>query len=157
MGIMHWRPLSQGSEPWSSYRGVNEVQSEMNRLFDNFLGRSSHSGASERAWAPVADMYETTEELVIKLDLPGITEKDVQLSITADLLSIKGQRLGTEEAKPEAYYSLERWTGRFERMFQVPISVQADKVRASYREGVLTVRLPKVEAVKPKEIKIDVA
>ena len=157
MGIMHWRPLSQGSDPWSSYRGVNEVQSEMNRLFDNFLGRSAHSGASERAWAPVADMYETTDELVIKLDLPGITEKDVQLSITADVLSIKGQRLGTEEAKPEEYYSIERWTGRFERMFQVPISVQADKVRASYRDGVLTVRLPKVEAVKPKEIKIDVA
>jgi HSP20 family protein len=80
----------------------------MNRLFDSFLGRPAHSGALERAWAPAADMYETTDELVIKLDLPGMTEKDVQLSITGDLLSIKGQRLGTEEAKPEAYYSVER-------------------------------------------------
>jgi HSP20 family protein len=88
-------------------------------------------------------MYETIDERVIQLDLPGMNEKGVQVSITADLLSVKGQRRGTEEAKPEAYYSAERWTGKFERMFQVPISVKADQVRASYQDGVLTVRLPK--------------
>jgi len=127
----------------------------MNRLFDSFFGRSV-GGTSERAWAPVADMYETKDELVIKLELPGMNEKDVQVSITGDLLYIKGQRLESEEVKQEQYFRAERWTGRFERIFQLPIPVQADKVRAAYRDGVLTVTLPKVEAVKPKEIKIDV-
>jgi HSP20 family protein len=154
MAVMHWR--NQGLEPWSSVRDIGEVQSEMNRLFDGFFGRPAQPGVSERVWAPVADMYETKDELVVKLDLPGMNEKDVQVSITGDLLSIKGQRFETQEAKQESYYRAERWTGRFERIFQVPVPVQADKVHATYREGVLTVTLPKVEAVKPKDIKIDV-
>jgi HSP20 family protein len=156
MAVMRWRPFSQGLEPWSSGRELGDMQSEMNRLFDSFFGRSAGGGTSERAWAPVADMYETKDELVIKLDLPGMNEKDVQVSITGDLLYVKGQRLESEEVKQEQYFRTERWTGRFERIFQLPIPVQADKVRAAYREGVLTVTLPKVEAVKPKEIKIDV-
>ncbi|MGZ3318429.1 MAG: Hsp20/alpha crystallin family protein [Isosphaeraceae bacterium] len=102
-------------------------------------------------------MYETKEDLVIKVDLPGMNEKDVQVSITGDLLSLKGERKESEEAvKPEQYFRAERWTGRVERIFQLPIPVQADHVRANYREGVLTVTLPKVEAVKPKEITIAV-
>ncbi len=154
MSAVRWR--SQGLEPWSSARDIGEVQSEMNRLFDSFFGRPAQSGVSERVWAPVADMYETKDELVIKLDLPGMDEKDIQVSITGELLSVKGQRLETQEVKQESYFRAERWTGRFERIFQLPIPVQADKVRATYREGVLTVTLPKVEAVKPKDIKIDV-
>jgi HSP20 family protein len=154
MAVMRWR--NQGLEPWSSARDIGDVQSEMNRLFDGFFGRPAQSGVSERVWAPVADMYETKDELLIKLDLPGMNEKDIQVSITGDLLSVKGQRFETQENKQESYYRAERWTGRFERIFQVPVPVQADKVGATYREGVLTVTLPKVEAVKPKDIRIDV-
>jgi HSP20 family protein len=101
-------------------------------------------------------MYETKDELVIKADLPGMSEKDVQVTITGDLLSLKGQRVEPEGMKPEQYFRAERWEGRMERIFQLPIPVQADRVRASYRDGVLTVMLPKVESVKPREIKIDV-
>jgi len=154
MAVMRWR--NQGLEPWSSARDIDEVQAEMNRLFHGFFGWPAQSGVSERVWAPVADMYETKDELVIKLDLPGMNEKDVQVSIIGDLLSVKGQRLETQEVKQESYYRTERWAGRFERIFKLPIPVQGDKVRATYREGVLTVTLPKVEAVKPKDIKIDV-
>ncbi len=100
MTVLRWRPMGQGLEPWVGAREVGDTQSEVNRLFDSFFGRSVQVGSSER--------------------------------------------------------SSERWTGRVERIFQLPIPVQADHVRASYREGVLTVTLPKVEAVKPKEIKIDV-
>jgi len=149
---MRW----QGLEPWLSIRDINDVQSEMNRLYDSFFGGSTQSGVSERVWAPVADMHETKDELVIKLDLPGMNEKDIQVSITGDLLSVRGQRQQTEEIKQDSYYKAERWAGRFERSFQLPIPVQTDKVRATYRDGVLTVTLPKVEAVKPKDIKIDV-
>ena len=156
MAMMRWRPFGQGLEPWLGAGELGAIQSEVNRLFDTSFGCSAPNGASERAWAPAADMYETKDELVIKADLPGMSDKDVQVFITDDLLSLKGQRMEAEDLKPEQYFRAERWGGRVERVFQLPIPVQADKVRASYREGVLTVTLPKVEAVKPKEIKIDV-
>jgi HSP20 family protein len=156
MTVMRWRPFGQGLEPWVGAREVGDIQSEVNRLFDTFFGRTAQAGAPERAWAPAADMYETKDELVIKVDVPGTSEKDVHVSITGELLTLKGQRLEPEDVKPEQYFRAERWGGRVERIFQLPIPIQADKVRAKYRDGVLTVTLPKVEAVKPKEIKIDV-
>jgi len=157
MAVVRWRPLNQGSDPWVGLRELGDIQSEGNRLFGMFFGRSAQAGPPEGSWAPAADMYETKDELVIKADLPGMSDKDVQLSITGDLLILKGQRMEPEAVKPEQYFRAERWSGRAERTFQLPIPVQTDKVRASYRDGVLTVTLPKVEAVKPKEIKIDVA
>src|SRR5262249_23715110 len=84
--------------------------------------------------------------------LPGMSEKDVEVSITGDMLSLRGQRQDPETVEPEHYFRGERWAGRVERVFQLPIPVQADNVKASYRDGVLTVTLPKVEAVKPREI-----
>ncbi|HTY78825.1 MAG TPA: Hsp20/alpha crystallin family protein [Candidatus Bathyarchaeia archaeon] len=156
MAVVRWRPVGQGLEPWVGARELGDIQSEVNRLFDSFFGRPVQGPSLERSWAPTADMYETKDELVIKVDLPGMSEKDVQVSITGDLLSLKGQRSEAEGVKPEQYFRAERWTGRVERVFQLPIPVQTDRVHASYREGVLTVTLPKVEAVKPKEIKIDV-
>jgi len=146
MAVMRW--IGEGK--------ASDVQSEINRLFDTFFGRSAQADPPERSWVPAADMYETKDELVIKADLPGMSDKDVQVSITGGLLSLKGQRVEPEVVSPEQYFRGERWTGRVERTFQLPIPVQTDKVRASYRDGVLTVTLPKVEAVKPREIKIDV-
>jgi HSP20 family protein len=156
MAVVCWRPFGQGLESWLGAGELGTTQSEVNRLFETSFGCSAPNGASERAWAPAADIYETKDELVIKADLPGMSDKDVQVFIADDLLSVKGQRMEAEDLKPEQYFRAERWGGRVERVFQLPIPVQADKVRASYREGVLTVTLPKVEAVKPKEIKIDV-
>ena len=157
MAVMRWSPFDQGLEAWIGTRELGDIQSDVSRLFDNFAGRSAQSGIPEGAWVPAADMYETKDELVIKIDMPGMSEKDVQLSIDGDLLTLKGQRLEAQDVKPEQYFRGERWAGRVERVFQLSVPVEADKVRASYREGVLTVTLPKVEAVKPKEIKIDVA
>jgi len=156
MAVLQWRPFNQGLEPWVGARELGDMQSEVNRFFDTVFGRSPHRDVGDRTWTPVADMYETKDELVIKVDLPGMSEKDVQVTITGDLLSLKGQRAEPEGMKPEQYFRAERWAGRMERIFQLPIPVQADKVRATYRDGVLTVMLPKVESVKSKEIKIDV-
>jgi len=101
-GLMRGRPFGQGLEPWVGARELGDVQSEVNRLFDSFFGRSAQGATLERAWAPAADMYETKDELMIKTDLPGMSEKDVQVSITGDLLSLKGQRMEAEveAAKP---------------------------------------------------------
>src|SRR2546427_2639286 len=149
MSVVRWG--SQGLEPWSSARDIGEVQSEMNRLFDGFFGRPTQAGASERVWAPVADMYETKDELVIKLDLPGMNEKDIQVSITGELLSVRGERLETQEIKQESYFRAERWAGRMERIFQLPIPVQADKGRSTYPQGVRTVTTPQITPAAPKD------
>ncbi len=153
MTLVRFRPVGSAVDP---FRDFSEVQSEMNRLFDSFFGRSSQAGLQERVWTPAVDMYETKDELVVTAELPGIREKDIHLSITGDMLTLKGERHWAEEAKQENYYRGERWFGKFERALPLPIPVQSDKVKASYRDGVLTITLPKAEEIKSKEIKIDV-
>ena len=154
MAIVRFRPFGNAVDP---FREFGDVQSEMNRLFDTFLGRGGQQGAMERVWAPAIDMYETKDELVVTAELPGLNEKDIHLSINGDMLSVRGERHWNQEAKQDTYYRTERWYGKFERTLPLPMPVQAEKVKASYRDGVLTVKLPKVEEIKPKEIKIDVA
>jgi len=154
VALVRFRPFGQAVDP---FRDLGDIQLEMNRLFDNFFGRPApQQGGMERVWAPAVDMYETKDELVIMAELPGLNEKDIHLSITGDMLTVKGERQWNQEIKQESYYRGERWYGKFERTLPLPIPVQADKVKAGYRDGVLTITLPKVEAIKPKEIKIDV-
>ena len=154
MALVRFRPLGTALDP---FRDVSDIQSEVNRLFDSFFGRPSQVGAMERVWAPAVDMYEAKDELVVTAELPGLNEKDIHLSISGDVLTLRGERTWNDEVKQESYYRGERWFGKFERSVPLPIPVQADNVRASYRDGVLTVKLPKVEEIKAKEIKIDVA
>jgi len=156
MAIVRFRPYGSAGDPLAS--GFSDIQSEMSRLFDSFFGRPTQMGSGmERVWAPTVDMHETKDELVVTADLPGLNEKDVHLSITGDLLTLKGERRWNQEAKQDNHYRSERWFGKFERTLQLPVPVQADKVKASYRDGVLAVSLPKTEEIRPKEIKIDVA
>jgi HSP20 family protein len=155
--IDRWRPYGTVVERWEPFRNVNDIQGEMSRLFDSLFGRPATVLAGERLWAPLADMYETKDDLFVALELPGIREKDVNVSITGDMLTVKGDRRFERDVTDEGYYRLERVYGKFERSMPLPIPVQADKVKATYRDGVLEIRLPKVEEVKPKEIKIDVA
>ena len=153
MALVRFRPLGTAVDP---FRDASDIQSEVNRLFDSFFARPSQ-GAMERVWAPAVDMYETKDDLVVAAELPGLNEKDIHLSITGDVLTLRGERGWNQEVKQESYYRGERWFGKFERSVPLPISVQADKVRASYRDGVLTVKLPKAEEIRAREIKIDVA
>ena len=133
------------------------MQTQMNRLFDDFFGtRVQPSAPMDRVWAPAVDVYETRDDLVVVAEVSGVREKDIHLSIVEDVLSLKGQRTPAAEAKDEHYHRIERWAGNFERHIQLPVPVQGDKVRASYRDGVLEVLLPKIEEVKPREIRIDV-
>ncbi len=112
---------------------------------------------AERTWVPPIDVYETGDHLVVVVELPGVREKDIHLSITGDdVLSLRGQRGIAAEAREEHYHRIERWSGTFERHVQLPIPVQAERIRASYRDGVLEVRLPKLDEVKPREIPIEV-
>lgn len=156
MAMERWRPLSGMVEHRDPFR-MSDIQGEMNRLFDNFFGRPTTTTApsGERMWAPAVDIWETKDNLVLSFEIPGIRDKDVHLSITDDLLSVRGERRFSRELKDESFHRMERVYGKFERHVQLPMPVQADKVKAAYRDGVLEVTVPKAEEVKPREIKID--
>jgi HSP20 family protein len=138
------------------FRELTDIQAEINRAFDAYFGVHPRTAAAERAWAPPVDVYETRDDLVVAVELPGVLEKDIHLSMSGDVLSLRGQRGIAAEAREENYHRIERWSGTFERHVQLPIPVQADRIRASYKDGVLEIRLPKLDEVKPREIKIEV-
>ncbi len=102
-------------------------------------------------------MYETKNQFVVTTELPGLSEKDIHLSLTDDVLTIKGERQWTGDVEEGSHHRRERWFGKFERAFSLPTPVDAGQVKATYRDGVLTVTLPKAEETKPKEIKIEAA
>jgi HSP20 family protein len=154
MAMERWRPFGLSTmDRWEPFR-VSDVQTEVNRLFENVLGRPA--SATGRVWAPPVDMYATKDDLVLTLELPGVSEKDVTVSITGDLLTVKGERRFEQQAKEQDLLHVERTYGTFERVIQLPMAVQADHVKATFRDGVLEIKLPKAEELKPKEIKIDV-
>jgi HSP20 family protein len=156
MALLKWYPASSTLDRWDPFRDVTEIQNEMNRLFEGYFGRPGRTAqAAERFWSPAVDMYETKDELVLAVELPGLSEKDIRLTVDGDTLVVRGERMRSGEVKEDGFYRAERWFGKFERALSLPMPVQADKIVATYREGVLTVKLPKVEAVKPKEIKIE--
>ena len=152
MAMERWRPMGS-ADP---FRGVTDIQTEVNRLFDSFFGRPSTTPQSGRGWIPLVDMQETKDDLLVRVDLPGVREKDVSVSITGDWLTIRGERRLEEEQAGNQYLHVERVYGKFERLVQLPFAVQADKVKATYRDGVLEIKLPKAEELKPKEVKIDI-
>jgi HSP20 family protein len=155
MAIERWRPFGTLVER-DPFR---DIQNEMNRLFDNFLGRATSTAAptGSRVWMPVVDMYETKDDLVLNFELPGVREKDISLSITGDVLTVRGERQFNQQLNDgDQYVHTERVYGKFERSIRLPMPVQGDRVRATYRDGVLEVSLPKADEVRPKEIKIGV-
>jgi HSP20 family protein len=143
--------------PWlDPFRDLADLEAELNRAFDVYFGVRPRTVGPERTWVPPIDVYETREHLVVAVELPGVREKDIHLSMTGDVLTLRGERAIAVEAREENYHRIERWSGTFERHVQLPIPVQADRTRASYRDGVLEVRLPKLDEVKPREIEIEV-
>jgi HSP20 family protein len=142
-----WRPFGS-VDRWEPFRNLIEIQGEVNRLLDTFVARPMAGAMAQgRTWLPAIDMHETRDDLVLKVELPGVNEKDV---------TIKGERRWDDETKDQKFLHVERVHGQFERLIQLPLAVQADKVRAAYRDGVLEITLPKAEELKPREIKIDI-
>lgn len=155
MAMVRWRPYGSAVDRWEPFRNLDDIQGEMNRLFDSFFGPPATAAAGERIWAPLADMRETKDDLLVTFELPGVNEKDVSVSMNGDVLTVRGERKIERDTKDEGYHRLERVYGKFERSLPLPMPVQVDKVKATYREGVLEIRMPKVEAVKPREIKVE--
>jgi len=127
----------------------------MNRQLSNLLGDSSFDAASEAGqWAPRVDIRETDDALLVQAELPGIEKKDVHLEVKDGILTLSGERRYEKDVKEENVHRVERAYGKFSRSFSLPSNVDADKVNATMKNGVLEVRLPKRESAKPKAIAI---
>ena len=153
------KPMAGGT-PVSRYRDpFAEMRSEMDRLFDTFLGRSffgrpAPSGSAEPATtlAPNVDIRENDKEIIVEAELPGIEEKDIQVTVRDGVLSLKGEKKSERDEKKDTYHMIERGFGSFERSFELPDSADQDQIKADFNKGVLRVVVPKrAEAAKAEK------
>ena len=145
---------------WEPVRELNAIQSEMNRLFNTLFdspapgnGGSSHT---QRRWIPAIDLVETADEFVLRADLPGLTEQDVNIELEDNVLTVSGERKAEHEERKEGYYRVERSSGSFSRSLTLPEGVDPESVKAGFENGVLEVRIPKPEQRKPRKVAISV-
>ncbi|HEY6292751.1 MAG TPA: Hsp20/alpha crystallin family protein [Terriglobia bacterium] len=140
---------------WEPFRDLVTTQDQFNRLFNDTFSRFFDEGApGTRAWAPPVDIYETDQDIVLKAELPGVDPKDVEIRVEDGTLWLKGERKFENEVHKDGYHHVERAYGAFSRAFPLPGSVNSEKAKAEYSNGVLTLTLPKREEAKPKTIKI---
>lgn len=133
------------------------LQERMNRLFEDSLLRSrGDEDLSLGTWAPSVDIYEDEEKIVLRADVPGVKPEQLSIKIEANTLTISGERRLEKEVQKENYHRVERQYGSFSRSFSLPGTVDADKIRADHRDGVLEIALPKREESRPKQIKVQV-
>ena len=140
---------------WEPFRGISSLQEQFNRLFENRFAPGTEE-QTLTAWAPAVDVYETENELVIKADLPQMSEKELDVRVENNMLTIRGERKFEQKVKEENYLRMERAYGSFSRSFSLPNTVNTEAIQAEYKEGVLTVTLPKRAESKPKQVKVNV-
>jgi HSP20 family protein len=153
MAMERWRP-GRGLIPWRPFRELEEVE----QRFEDIFGRPFLPAVwrrvpmMEMGWAPAIEVFEKEDKFVVKAELPGMKEEDIDVSVVGDTLTIKGERKAESEVKEEDYYCCERSYGSFSRSIALPSSVDAKKIEASYEDGVLEVSLPKAPEVKAKKV-----
>jgi HSP20 family protein len=147
MALVKYNPL----------RELRSMQEQMNRLL-NVSWNHDLTGEDirEGLWQPSVDIYETEDSIVIKAELPDVDQKDIEVRIEDNTLTLKGERKHEGEVKKENYHRIERYFGSFQRSFSLPTNIYQDNVSASCDKGVLTITLPKKEDTKPKQIKVEV-
>jgi HSP20 family protein len=139
---------------WNPFSEMSLLQNQMNRLFDTALQGWPGESNGTTQWTPAADIYESENELVVNLDLPGVDPKMVEIRVENNILSIRGERQFEDNQNKDSFHRVERSYGPFARSFTLSTAVDADKIRAGYKSGVLSITLPKAEAAKPKRIQI---
>lgn len=139
---------------WDPWRELFSIRDELDRIFDRFFAPVEVE-TREFAWTPSVDVYETEKDLVVKAELPGLTSKDVEITLTDDTLTIRGEKKESEEVKGENYYRKETRYGSFHRSIRLPVQVKKEDIKASFKDGILEIRLPKAEE-KAKGIKIKI-
>ncbi len=139
---------------WDPFREIASLRDEMDRLFDSMVGRYAPDRL-ETFWSPALDIEETDSAIIVRAELPGMKKEDIKVSITGDQLTISGERRHEAEEKGRTFHRIERAYGKFQRSLILPADIQADKVKASYKDGVLELNMPKSEKAKSREITIE--
>jgi HSP20 family protein len=144
MNFARWNPLNE----------MSLLQNQMNRLLDTAMHSWPGDSNGTTNWTPAVDIYETENELVANLDLPGVDPKLVDVCVENNVLTIRGDRKFDDKQNKENFHRVERSYGAFARSFTLSTSVDSEKIRATYKNGVLSISLPKAEAAKPRRIQI---
>ncbi|MDI6688348.1 MAG: Hsp20/alpha crystallin family protein [Desulfobacterales bacterium] len=143
---------------WDPFRNVATLQDRINRMFDEAFLRSKDidDEVSLAAWKPTVDIYDTDDAIILKVELPGVDKEKVAVDVKDNILTLKGERSIDKEIKEKNYYRRERSFGSFHRSFTLPTTVNPEDIKAAYKDGILTIEVPKPEEKKPKQITIDV-
>ena len=141
---------------WNPWREMDTFQDRINRFFDRpFLPSEWQSEeACMESWKPMVDIYEDEDNIVIKAELPGVDKKDIHVDIKDRVLTLSGERSYDNEVKEDNYYRRERAYGKFQRAFSLPDTLDPDKIKADFKDGVLKIDIPKPEEKKPKQITV---
>lgn len=154
MSIVRWQPRA-ALRPWSMFHDIENLQREMNRLFDWTFGPGSEEGVLDGGlWAPAVDVVQEGDVFRVRADLPGMKREDIEVTINGDRLTISGEKKREAETKQGSQYRTERYYGKFSRSLTLPSSVDANRVEATYRDGVLDISVPKSEDARTRAIKV---
>ena len=140
---------------WSPFDRIFGLRNELNRLFDNPLSELARSTEFFNVWVPPLDLYEDKDQLTVKVEVPGMKKEDIALSVHEGALSISGERKEQNGHEDSETYRSERLYGKFNRTVTLPSPVAVEKIKASYKDGILTVTLPKTEEAKPRQIEVN--
>lgn len=152
MALERWRPRLVG---WSPIREIARLEKEMEDVFGRLPAWPW--GDRSAGWAPAVDMIDQKDELILRADLPGLDEKDIEVTMQDGTVTIRGERKEEKEEKKEDYYCCERRYGAFARTLMLPTSVDPDKVKATFSRGVLEIHLPKAKEAKGKKVEVKAA
>ncbi len=143
---------------WDPFRDFMSIQDEMNQMFERVFGRRGpggrEAGLTSATWAPAVDISEQKNAYVVTAEVPGVKPEDLDVTLEDGLLTIQGERRSEEESTDRQYHRVERRFGSFRRSITLPSQVDADRIEASYADGVLQVTVPKAESAKPKKIDV---
>jgi len=148
MALTPWRGLWESRFP--------SLREEIDKMFEDFFGKTDFPSIGDGEWIPPIDVQQTKKDVVVMMDIPAIDPKEISISIMEDRITIKGERKREEEVKEVDYYRSERVYGSFQRIIQLPAEVVGDKAKASYKDGVLKITIPKSQKAVPKEVKVEV-
>jgi HSP20 family protein len=140
---------------WTPFRDLVTAREKMNCFFEeDFTSRGEEKDMAASTWTPSVDIYENENELVLSAETPGIEDKDIEIKIENNTLSIEGERKIEKETKEENYHRIERSYGSFYRSFTLPTNVNQDNIKAEYDNGILRISMPKKPELKPKKVKV---
>ncbi len=139
--------------PWKPVNELATLRKEMDRLWEDFFGTKDLLPQAE-GWVPAVDVSETKDAVIVKAEIPGMDAKDIDVSLSGDMLIIKGEKKEEKEEKDENFHRVEMRRGSFQRAVRLPMAVDSDKIEAKYEKGILRVKLPKKEETKTKRIDV---